>query len=636
MLVGDDSLSQLTGRPTNPQSSRLILAFFSAGDSAAGRAARRALKSEARSTLYYERAKRDLPPSRYSDLRLSDEQLLIAETAAATVQSVVEEIRQEQPVAVFVISKALTNVTNLGSTDDGSDLNWAREAARGTGPVASSKVSFVQSRLAALESDFENATADLSASVALGHAPGPAASWILENGYLVLNEVEEIQRDLDVSTPEHSAGANYAQVHALARGLLKHNEHEVTEEGMLRALREFQSVRFLTTAELWSFAQMLRLALLEEISALASDAASVQQHREAAYLWADRLIVSARLGEESQRAVLKFMDQETYARSGAFLAPLAELLQGEEEALPAFQIAVGQGGRPLTEFVRAENTQEALRADAAARAFGSLRALARVDVRTIFEQVSVVDEELRRDVSGIYAASDFETRDRCRQAVERISKWSGASERVLAQMAVALAAEQDERWKNQVPYFLVGEGVAALERKAGAHLPLRVRFVRAVRRHSVSLYLFSVFALTGSLDAVALQLAHGAGVRNPYLLLILGALAVFPLSELALQIVHAFIIAVFPPSRLPRMDFESGIPTRTQIYPTLFSPTSWTLRSAISQATRLWWKRLQRASRSSMSAIPAEGSFSFTARASGHNPSNAGSGANANAAKLKN
>jgi len=103
---------------------------------------------------------------------------------------------------------------------------------------------------------------------------------------------------------------------------------------------------------------------------LARDAASVQQDREAAYLWADRLTASARQGEESQRVVLRPMDhQETYAHSGAFLAPLAELLQGEEDALPAFQIAAGQGGRTLTEFVRAENTQEAFRSGAAARAF---------------------------------------------------------------------------------------------------------------------------------------------------------------------------------------------------------------------------------------------------------------------------
>ena len=75
----------------------------------------------------------------------------------------------------------------------------------------------------------------------------------------------------------------------------------------------------------------------------------------------------------------------------------------------------------------------------------------------------------------------------------------------------------------------IADGVAALERRAGARLPLRVRFVRATRQHSVSTYFSSVLALTASLDAVALDLAHGAGVRNPFLLSILGVLAPFPI-----------------------------------------------------------------------------------------------------------
>ena len=561
MLVGGDLITQLNKRSSTPDSSRLILAFFAAGDSAAvGRAAELAIKSGARAASKCDSSKLGARGCAYFKLRLQDEHLLIAEAAAATVPPLVEEIRGEHPVTVFVIPAAFSNPGESQELAARHGLNRAQEAARSSAPVVAARIPFIRERLAALEKDFEKATADLTASAGLGHSPGPAASWILENGYLVQNEVEDIRTEIERVAPKASPGANFAQVHALAHGLLQSSEHEVTEEGMQEALRDFQEVRFLTTAELWAFSGMLRLALLEELARLATDAASAQQHREAGYLWADRLIVSARLGEKSLGEMLSLMDREPYAHSAAFLAPLAELLQSEEDVLPAFQVVVEQGGQSLHEFVRAGNTQEAYRAGAAARAFGSLRALARLDVRRIFERVSIVDEELRRDVSGVYAVSDFETRDRCRQAVERISRWCGATERDVAQMAVALAGEQAEPSMRQVPYFLVAEGIAALERKAGARLPFRVRFVRAARRHAVLSYFSFVIALTLSLDAVALELAHGAGVRNPYLLSILGTLAIFPLSELAIQIVHAFIVGVFPPSRLPRMDFQSGIP----------------------------------------------------------------------------
>jgi cyclic beta-1,2-glucan synthetase len=561
VLSGDDLLlQQPKPREINSFNSRLILAFFPAEDAAARRAAGRITQPGVRSTLNCHGGKRNPGVCRYFDLRLPGEQLLVADAATTKAQSVVEKIRLEHPLGVFVIPGAFSRPTDFPSIADPNDLSWAQNAARSTSPPASAIAPFLRDRLLALEGEFERATADLSASVSLGHAPGPATSWILENSYLVHSEADEIRRDFENASSRRSPGANFAQVHALACGLLAHSEHEISEEGMQEALREFQSVRYLTMAELWNFAQMLRVALLEELSRLASDAANSQQHREAAYLWADRLIASVRQGEDQQKRILARMEQETYAQSGTFLAPLAELLQGEEDALRAFQTFAEKGGRPLNEFARTENTLEAYRAGAAARAFGSLRALARLDTRRIFEQVGIVDQELRHESSGIYAASDFETRGRCRQAVERISGWCQSSEREVAQMAVALAEEQSDPSKRQASYFLVAEGIATLEQRAHARLPLRVRFIRATRDHSVSLYFLSVFALTASLGAVALELAHGSGVRNPLLLSILGILAVLPLSELAIQIVHAFIVAIFPPSRLARMDFESGIP----------------------------------------------------------------------------
>src|SRR6185436_16931797 len=44
------------------------------------------------------------------------------------------------------------------------------------------------------------------------------------------------------------------------------------------------------------------------------------------------------------------------------------------------------------------------------------------------------------------------------------------------------------------------------------------------------------------------------------LLAALGMLALFPLSELSVQIVNALVISLFPPDRLPKMNFRNGIP----------------------------------------------------------------------------
>ena len=69
---------------------------------------------------------------------------------------------------------------------------------------------------------------------------------------------------------------------------------------------------------------------------------------------------------------------------------------------------------PLPEVVRGEHNREAAERVSIANAFGSLRALARLDFTKIFEATSLVEAELRTDAT--HAGSDFATRDRSQKS----------------------------------------------------------------------------------------------------------------------------------------------------------------------------------------------------------------------------
>ncbi|BDC47898.1 cyclic beta 1-2 glucan synthetase [Bryobacterales bacterium F-183] len=497
--------------------------------------------------------------SRYDKLVLPGEVLVCISAEADAVLTAMRAIREENPVSTFVVPEDLVAATAV-EPRIATDADWARAAAQTSDEVERSEARLVHKKLAGLEVDFDRVVADLIASATLGHSPGPAANWIIENSYLVQSETEEIRRLYEGAKYRDDSKANYAQVYALAKGLLRNHDHELNADSIRHALQGFQSVRPLTIAELWSFAILLRVALLSELSCLAIAAARAQQHREAAYLWADRLVAAAGRSEEELSRILGLVTKEKICGSSAFLAALSELLQGTDQALPALQTAAEEWGKPLAEQVREETAFETARAFTASIFFGSLRALGRMDLRKVFEEVSIVDQILRGDLSGTYARSDFETRDRCRQAVERISRQSSKSEVEVAELAVKMATNERTGRSGNVPTFLVTERVTELENRVSARVPLRTRVVRVARRHSTFVYFALMLGLTFSLDAVVLSLAHGFGVRSEVLLFTLGALALFPLSELAIQIVHAIIIATFPPAKLCRMDFEHGIP----------------------------------------------------------------------------
>ncbi len=279
------------------------------------------------------------------------------------------------------------------------------------------------------------------------------------------------------------------------------------------------------------------------------------------FLWADRLVASARRGAQALDEILKRLYEEPLANDRSCATSLTEQLQDEEVPLCAVQTRLeALIGMSLTDMVRAEHGREAGDATSAANAFGSLRELRQLEFRAIFEAVSLTEAELRQDPAGIYPRSDSTTRDRCRRRVEILARSSGKTEPEIARAAVSLAAESRDSEQRTVLRYLIGDSVVQFERSVHGAAPMREKIARSIRAHAMFTYLGSIVGLTTAFTAVAVLLAWDYGLRNPMFLIPLAALAVFPLSELSIQIVHAFLISIFPPGILPKMDFKQGIP----------------------------------------------------------------------------
>jgi len=74
--------------------------------------------------------------------------------------------------------------------------------------------------------------------------------------------------------------------------------------------------------------------------------------------------------------------------------------------------------KPLSELNLREQNRQAKDQISIGNAFTSLRQLALLDWRRIFEQLSRVEGLLRLDPSGVYPKMDFDSRDRYRRAMK--------------------------------------------------------------------------------------------------------------------------------------------------------------------------------------------------------------------------
>ena len=511
----------------------------------------------------------DLPKNeswaRYAALRLDEERLIVARSVPADVQTAVQHFQSVGSPAVFVLADSpylpgWESFREPPEPTPGDD--FARNCASQRGRAGTAKPNILP-QLLANERTLEASRSVLAEAVRLDHVLTAAAEWLLDNGYLIRTQIAEIRRHLPRRyhhiLPAGDSGDPY--IYQLAQALTAHSNYSLDEASIQDCLRLYQEVAPLTIAELWSFPLLLRVALVEALTRMAARISRGQELREAAYFWANRLAAGSRRGAPVFSRILQTMEAEAISREPYFLTSLAEQLRDEEEALAPLQHWIEeQLGKPLTEVVRTQHTEEATESVSTANAFGSLRALSQIDFAELFESVSLMEAELRTDPGGVYPRTDFETRDRCRRAVERVSRHSGAGELDVARRALALARQSADPRTGHVAYYLIDDGVLRLEAETHARMPLRTHLLRTIRRRATPVYLIGVIGLTLAFTVISLALAWDAGVRQRVMLLALGLLALFPLSELAVQIVNALVISLLPPEALPAMDFRDGIP----------------------------------------------------------------------------
>jgi len=419
------------------------------------------------------------------------------------------------------------------------------------------------------ETRLAGAYAALSNSTLLGHAVTTTGEWLLDNNYLFEVDAAEVKASLPKrygpSIPGLSAHQNLPRIYVIARTLAHHLSFAADSELVTRALQAYQTRVTLNVAELWLFPAALRLAILEGASQIAARAAHVQGTREFAYFWTNRLLTASRVSPAALDEMLQTLGKEPLVRSEPFISVLAEQLHEEDMAQARFQTEIGQLLKDsLSDVIRREHQAETADRTRVANAVGTLRKLAQIDFTKVFVKVSRVEEILNSDPSLNYPKSDFATRNQSRDAVEDLARRCGKTETEVARAAIRLAKEGHTETGAFVEYYLIGLGLPALETAVKASVKTSTRLIRWIHRHPTFTYLFLVLSLTGLLTAIFVIAVLHPQTRADWLDYVLCAAAIFPLSEFAIQIVNALVVSTLPPTRLPRLNFEEGIPEGCQ------------------------------------------------------------------------
>ena len=249
----------------------------------------------------------------------------------------------------------------------------------------------------------------------------PAAEWLLDNFYLIEEQIQMARRHLprgysrELPRLLNSPSIGLPRVYDIVLELISHVDAQI-EAGPLSAfVAAYQTVHSLKLGELWAIPIMLRLGLIENLQRVTTRLIVAREHRDLADEWVDRLQEMAETNPSHLVVVVADMAKSELPISSSFVAEFCERLSRQS---PVLHLARGwleqrlvEQGLSTEQLVHQESQNQAADQVSISHSITSLRFLSSMDWMEFVEGLSLVEETLRSDPADIYRKMDFPTRD---------------------------------------------------------------------------------------------------------------------------------------------------------------------------------------------------------------------------------
>lgn len=403
----------------------------------------------------------------------------------------------------------------------------------------------------------------------------PAAEWLLDNFYLIEEQIQLARRHLPRSynreLPRLSNGSSkgFPRIYDLILELISHVDAQIDIEPLSAFIAAYQTRTPLKLGELWATPIMLRLGLIENLQRVATRLTVARNDRNLAEQWIERLQETAEKNPSDLVVIMAEMSKTGIPASSSFVANFCQGLARQSQMTHWvrnwLEQRLTEQGLSIEELIHQENQIQAADQVTISHSIVSLRFISAMDWREFVETVSLVDATLRLDPADIYGDMDFATRDRYRHSIETLAKHSKLTEGEIAEAAIALAKNAGSVGRlhrtSHVGYYLIGRGLPALEKAVGMRgRPIRTTLEESVRRAPLSFYLgqLALLTLIGAGAAYGYAAATGVGGLALFFIVLASALG---FSQLALSLLNLAASYLVSPRLLPRLDFKDGIPS---------------------------------------------------------------------------
>ncbi len=401
----------------------------------------------------------------------------------------------------------------------------------------------------------------------------PAAEWLLDNFYLIEDQIQLARRHLprgysrELPRLLNGPAAGLPRVYHIVLELISHVDAQIDAGSLSGFVAAYQTVQPLKLGELWAIPIMLRLGLIENLQRITTRLTLGRDARDLADVWVDRLQSMAETKPSRLVVVVADMEKANLVLSSSFVAEFCQRLSRHTPVLHLARHWLEQRlleqGVSIEQLVQLESQNQAADQVSVSHSIASLRFLSAMDWKEFVEDLSLVEKILRSDPAGVYRQMNFATRDRYRHAVELLARHSRISEQEAAQRAVQMAADS-ARQKGpadraaHVGFYLIDKGERMLARALNVRWPWESVGERSIHRFPLAFYAGGIATLTALALFGFIMAARALGLHQ-WKLIFFAVVFLLCASQLAVAIINWLSTLLLKPRLLPRLDFSSGI-----------------------------------------------------------------------------
>jgi hypothetical protein len=279
----------------------------------------------------------------------------------------------------------------------------------------------------------------------------PAAEWLLDNYYLIEEQIQMAKRHLprgysrELPCLVNGPSAGMPRVYDIGLELISHVDAQIDNEPLWSFIAAYQEETPLKLGELWAIPIMLRLGLIENLQRVTTRLTIAREDSDLADSWVDRLRTVAEKNPSQLVIVVAEMANSDLPTSSAFVAEFCQRLARQSPVLHLARSWLEQRliehGLSIEQLIHEESQHQAADQVSVGHSIASLRGLSAIDWKAFVEALSQVESILGTDPCGVYRGMDFATRDRYRHSVEFFARHSTLSESEVAERAIKLAAD---------------------------------------------------------------------------------------------------------------------------------------------------------------------------------------------------